>query len=339
MAQIKLSDTEIKDIAMLADLPYAWGKLKNSTVVISGGTGFIGSYLIAVLQMRNKKYNDNISIVSLSRGGGEDCENVKYMSCDVTQSIAIKEPVDYVLHLASNTHPQQYAKEPVETITTNILGCCNLIELAREKKAKRFLLTSSVEIYGNGSDTPMQEDYCGYINCNTVRAGYNEAKRVSESLCQAYIAQFGMDCVIARLARVFGPDRKNDSKAIAQFMQNAVRGENIVLKSKGNQRFSYCYVIDAVSGILKVLLDGESGEAYNISEDDEGLTLGDYANYIAALGKVKVVFDLTNRQTGASTAEYALISSIKIKNLEWQPMFTVKDGLYRTHKILTGKWV
>ena len=318
---------------MIADLQYGWNKLKNSTVLISGGTGFIGTYLIAAIKMRNKKYGDNISIISLSRGGGEDGENVKYFQCDVTQSINIKEPIDYVLHLASNTHPEQYAKEPIETIATNILGSRNLLELAREKKAKRFLLASSVEIYGNGSNTPMREDYCGYINCNTVRAGYNEAKRVSESLCQAYISQYGLDCVIARLARVFGPDRKNDSKAIAQFMQKAVSGENIVLKSKGLQRFSYCYVIDAVSGILKVLLDGESGAAYNIAEDDEGLTLGDYAKYIAELARVKVVFDLAE-QKGASIAEWALLDCEKLKDLGWLPNYTISNGILMTFQEL-----
>lgn len=339
MAQIEFTQKEIADISRLASLPYEWKKLKNSTVLISGGTGFLGSLLIAVLEERNRAFNDGIKIVSLSRRGGKSEGNVKYVAADVTECIAI-ENADYVVHLASNTHPAQYSSDPVGTVTTNIIGCRNLLDFAVKVKAKRFLLASSVEIYGNCKDAPVDESYCGYIDCNTTRAGYNEAKRVSESLCQAYKAQYGVDCVIARFSRVFGADRKADTKAIAQFLDKAVNKEDIVLKSEGKQRFSYCYCFDAVSGLLKVLLDGKSGEAYNISADDDGLTLGGYAQYIAALAGKKVVFDLENAQVGASVASYALLDCKKLKSLGWSPVYSVKDGLRATFDIkneLKGK--
>lgn len=328
---------EKSDISALAGLPLSWDKLKNSTVLISGGSGFIGSNLIAVLEERNRVYGDNIKVISLSRRSHEGRPNVAYLSADITLPIEVGGQIDFIVHLASNTHPKQYATDPVGTITTNVIGCNNLLELAQRKNVKRFLLASSVEIYGNGTDEPMTEDYCGYINCNTARSGYNEAKRVSESLCQSYISQYGSDCVIARLARVFGASRNNDTKAIAQFMGKAVGGENIVLKSKGAQRFSYCYVADAVGGLLKVLLDGVKGEAYNISADDEGLTLGDYAKYIASLAGKEVVFDLDNVQQGASAAAYALLDCAKLKSLGWKPLYTVRRGLERTYEILSSE--
>ena len=157
----------------------------------------------------------------------------------------------------SRTHPKQYAEDPVGTIMTNICGCDNLLKLAVEKKA-RFLLASSVEIYGQGSEIPMNEKYCGYIDCNLARSGYNEAKRTCEALTQSYRSAFGVDAVIARFARVFGADKKRDTKAMSQFMDKAVLGQDIVLKSKGQQRYSYCYIADAVSGLFKVLLDGQN---------------------------------------------------------------------------------
>lgn len=116
-----------------------------------------------------------------------------------------------IIHLASNTHPKQYAEDPIGTIMTNIYGCDNLLKLAVEKKA-RFLLASSVEIYGQGTAIPMNEEYCGYIDCNLARSGYNEAKRTCEALTQSYRSVFGVNAVIARFARVFGADKKHDTK-------------------------------------------------------------------------------------------------------------------------------
>lgn len=327
-----LTELEKQDIKRIVSLPFAWNQLRNTTVLVSGGSGFIGSWLIAVLEARNKYFDDKIKIFSLSRHKHENSEWVKHIVCDVSKPIEFDKTVDYVIHLASNTHPIQYAADPVGTIITNVFGCNNLLLLAKEKKAKRFLLASSVEIYGNGTAEPMSESYCGYIDCNTSRAGYNESKRVSESLCQAFCEQFGVNCVIARLARVFGADNKQDTKAIAQFMRKAICDEDIVLKSNGNQRFSFCYIADAISGLLKLLLDGKSGEAYNISDDDECKKLCDYAKLIADLAKRKVVYAIEN-DDGASKADYALLDCTKLKALDWRPLYTVSKGLCRTFEI------
>ncbi|MDE6075132.1 MAG: NAD-dependent epimerase/dehydratase family protein, partial [Clostridia bacterium] len=183
-----------------------------------------------------------------------------------------------------------------------------------------------------GSVNAMDETYCGYIDCNTSRAGYNEAKRVSESLCQSYMQQHGVDVVIGRLARIFGADRKSDTKAIAQFMRKAVDGEDIVLKSKGNQMFSFCYVADAISGLLKVLLEGQTGEVYNISADNEAKTLGEYAKLIAGFAGKNIIYDLQNDK-GASKADYALLDCNKLKLIGWNPLYSVSEGLERTFNI------
>lgn len=318
-------------IAVIADLPYNWDKLKGKRLLVSGGTGFIGSFLIDVIRYRNAYYHDGIRVVSLSRGGGASDDTVQYLKSDITQPIAYDDDVDFVLHLASNTHPKQYAEDPVGTIITNIMGCDHLLKIAAEKKA-RFLLASSVEIYGQGIDAPVNEQYSGYIDCNQARAGYNEAKRTCEALCQSYRSQYGVDAVIVRLARIFGADKKQDTKAMSQFMQCALQGEDIVLKSQGNQRFSYCYVADAVSGILKVLMDGNDGEAYNISGLDEGMTLRNYAEYIASLANKNVIMQIEENQS-ASKASYALMDIGKITGLGWVPLYSVKDGLKLTFQI------
>lgn len=323
-----------EDIISVATLNYDWNKLKNKTVLISGGTGFIGQFLIEVIKYRNENFADNIKIISLSRHPLASTQDIIYLKQDVTERIDIDGEIHFILHLASNTHPKQYAAYPVDTIITNVSGCHNLLELAVKKNVTRFLLASSVEIYGSGLNKPITEADCGYIDCNTARAGYNEGKRVSESLCQSFKAQYGVDCVIARLSRVFGADKKQDTKAIAQFFGKAVNGEDIVLKSKGLQRFSYCYVADAVSGILKVLLDGQSGQAYNISEEDEGKNLKDYASLIAEFAGKKVVFDYNADNAGASVADFAVLNCDKLKSLGWEPLYQPSEAMERTFRIL-----
>ena len=326
-----MNKLEIEDTSKIANLPYDWEKLRNKTIMISGGTGFIGSFIIDVIRYRNQYYNMNTKVISVSRNGGVSNETVAYLKKDICLPINYEDNIDFIVHLASNTHPQQYGSDPVGTILTNVYGCNNLLNLARNKKA-RFLLASSVEIYGQGTDIPMDESYSGYINCNTARSGYNEAKRISESLCQSYKEQYDVDVVIARLSRVFGADKKRDTKAMAQFMDKAILGEDIVIKSKGNQRFSYCYVADAASGILKILLEGRNGEVYNVSDDDDGMTLGGYAEYIASLAGKRVIFDIEECKS-VSSASYAILDTSKIKELGWYPRYTVKEGLRRTYLI------
>lgn len=325
---MNLKEEEIKSIV---GLPYNWERIKDKTILVSGGTGFIGTSLIEVIKYRNQKYGENTKVVSLSRRGGTSSEYLEYIRADVKQPVQYDGKVDYIIHLASNTHPKQYAVDPIGTIMTNICGCENLLKLAAEKKA-RFILASSVEIYGQGTIVPMDEKYCGYIDCNLARSGYNEAKRTCEALTQSYRSAFGVDAVIARFARVFGADKKHDTKAMSQFMDKAVHGENIILKSKGQQRYSYCYIADAVSGLIKLLLDGQDGQAYNISDDDEGLTLGEYAEYIASLANLQVRYEIENNES-VSKATYALLDTKKIKNIGWKPQYSVKDGLKRTYTI------
>lgn len=252
--------------------------------------------------------------------------------CDISH-------IDYVLHLASNTHPVAYSTDPIGTILTNILGTRNLLDIAVEKTAVRFAFASSNEIYGeNRGDVELfSEDYCGYINSNTLRAGYPESKRCGEALCQAYFKQYGLDFVIPRLTRSYGPTLlQSDTKALSQFLHKGLVAEDIVLKSAGTQYFSYTYVADAVSGLLTVMLLGECGEAYNISDINSDIMLKDLAKVIADYAKKEVVFELPNEieSAGFSKATKARLDSKKLRKLGWKAKYTIKDGIERTMDIL-----
>ena len=329
--------------------------LKNKSILITGATGMICSFLVDVLMYRNSKYNDNIKIYIISRTkekvlkrfnhyeieeySKNNKSNLIYIIQNICKPLEVDIPFDYIIHGASNTHPVSYSKDPVGTITTNVLGFYNLLEYSISHTPNRIFLMSTVEIYGeNKKDVEeFDENYLGYINCNTVRAGYPESKRVCESLAQAYISKYNMDIVIGRFPRTYGPTMQlEDSKASAQFIKNALNNEDIVLKSEGNQYYSYCYTFDAVSALLKILLDGISGEAYNIADKKSNITLKEFANILANFNNKEVVFELPNdiEKKGFSNATKAIMNADKLKKLGWTMQYDIKNGLIRTLEIM-----
>ena len=339
----------MEDVRYVADLDLPWEKLKNRRVMLSGASGMIGSFLTDVLMQRNCK-GDNITVYALGRSEERvrkrfpeylDDEHFIFTAYDVRNPFEGKDPetADYVLHLASNTHPLLYSTDPIGTVATNIIGLQNLLEFAVKRETKRFAFASSNEIYGeNRGDVEFfDEKYCGYIDCNTLRAGYPESKRCGEALCQAYKSQMGLDVVIPRFTRSYGPTmRRDDTKAVSQFIRKAVDDEDIVLKSAGTQKYSYTYTGDAVSGLLTVLLGGESGEAYNIADEASDIMLRDLASIIAEAVGRKVVFELPDaiEAAGYSTATKARLDGSRLKALGWHPRYDIKKGMERTIRIL-----
>ena len=342
--------TYCEDVKSVSGMNIPWEKLKNKSILISGATGLIGSFFIDVIMNKNNTDNLNCSIYALGRNEDKARERFANFFDDsrfVFVPHDVKYPlkqdnidnIDFVLHLASNTHPLLYATDPIGTILTNMEGVHNLLEFAVKHNCKRFVLASSNEIYGeNRGDVELfDEDYCGYINSNTLRAAYPESKRCGEALCQAYKEQEKIDVVIARLTRTYGPSMlMSDTKAISQFIKNTLDDKDVVLKSEGTQYYSYTYVADAVSGFLWVLLVGENGEAYNIADESGDIMLKDLAKIIAETNDKRVIFELPNEdeKKGFSRATKARLDGKKLKKLGWEPMYDIKSGVDRTIKIL-----
>lgn len=336
-------------LSEVGELPLPWEKLKNSTIAMSGATGMVGRFLIDVIMYRNRVHNQNCVVYSLGRTERKakqcfseywDHPLFHFLQWDFRDIPAFHDTatIDYIFHLASTTHPKAYATEPIDTIMVNIIGLHHLLEAACFHATKRFVFTSSCEIYGNALDDTMDftEDSCGYINCNTLRAGYPESKRAGEALCQAYLHEYGLDIVIPRLSRLFGPTmHSSDTKAISQFIQKGIEKEDIVLKSKGTQVYSYTYIADAVSGILTCLFSGKCGSAYNIAANS--IAMKDLAHTIAEYVGKKVVFELPDKveQTGYSQATRSVLNTELLQQLGWKPQCDLKSGLAETIEILS----
>ncbi|MFD2306499.1 NAD-dependent epimerase/dehydratase family protein [Enterococcus termitis] len=340
-----------KDIEKVIQEQLAWEKLRNKSFLIIGASGMIGTFLIDCLMALNETQNLDISVYAMGRNQGKlESRFVNYLNDsnfhitagDILKPLSSEIDYDFIIHGASNTHPNAYVSDPINTIMTNIKGTEQVLEYAAKHSVERVLFLSTVEIYGEnrGDVEKFDEQYCGYIDSNTLRAGYPEGKRASEALCQAYIQQYGVDVVIPRLCRIFGPTMlEEDSKASSQFIRNAVNDEDIVLKSEGTQYYSYCYVADAAFALLFLLLEGKSGEAYNIANSQFDLTLKELAEKLAATVGKKVIYELPDQKeaAGYSKATQAILATDKIERLGWKPIYSLNEGLEQVIKIMKNK--
>lgn len=316
-------------------------QLKGKSFLITGATGMVGVMLIdALMQL------EDVTVFAVGRSKekvlnrlGEYMDNpcfhfIEHNVCDPFDS---KLKVDYIVPAASNTHPLAYSRFPIETILVNVKGAENALELASSCGAT-VIYPSTNEVYGNAiADEVFTEDSNGKLNLSNARSCYNESKRTAEALCQSYIAERGLSVKIARLCRIFGPTMlENDSKASSQFIKKAIAAEDIVLKSNGEQFYSYTYVADAVAGLLVVLLNGEIGVPYNVSSEKTNIHLKDFAQLCAESCGKRISYELPSEaeQKGFSIATQAVLSNERIKGIGFKPRYSMRDAINRTIQIL-----
>lgn len=322
-------------------------KLKYKTVLVTGVTGTIGSFIVDMLIQYNKQ-GAAIKIIAAGRNvdkikkiyeGLVSSEELQIVQYDLSKNIEFDIDVDYIIHAAGNAHPVAFNSDPVGTIIGNINSTYNLLEYGKCHKASRFCYISSGEIYGQGdlSLDSYDENYAGYLDNCMPRSCYPISKRAVENLCASYYKQYGMETIIVRPCHTYGPRiTDTDSRANVQFMKCVLQDKDIVLTSPGLQLRSYCYIADCAAAILTCMLNGKAGEAYNSANKESRVTIAEFAKVIADLSGKKVVFsvpdetDLSNRTPIAKQ----VLSSDKLEKLGWKGNYSVELGVKHTLDIL-----
>lgn len=325
------------------DLP--WEKLSGTNILITGATGLIGSTLIEVLMSNpHRDYCVYASGRNLERarkrfGNYFTSDSFHFVEYDVVLPLQSDIYFDYIIHAASNASPNAFSKNPVEIVKANIYGVSNLIEYGIRHGMKRFLYVSSGEIYGEGDGRVISEEYSGYVDCLNPRSCYPSSKRTAETLCASYVSEYGADIVVARPCHIYGPNfTETDNRVYAQFIRNILRGENIVMKSTGEQIRSWCYVVDCVSALMYVLLKGLPGEAYNIADPNSVLTIKQLAEMVATIGDTKVVMETPSEveKKGYNPVTKSVFSVNKLKALGWKVSGDMKGKMRKTIEQLHG---
>lgn len=330
-----------EDILLIFKENLPWEKLSGTNILVTGATGLIGGCMVEALMMNPRR---DYQVYASGRNEERAKARFKgyaynpafhFVEYDVMQPLQSDVHFDYIIHAASNASPNFFAQKPVEVIKSNIDGVAHLMEYGLSHGMKRFLYVSSGEVYGEGNGRVFTEDYSGYVNPTSPRSCYPSSKRAAETLCVSYAAEYGADVVIARPCHTYGPHfTEQDNRVYAQFIRNVLRGEDIVMKSTGEQFRSWCYVVDCVSALLYILLKGTNGEAYNIADANSNISIRELAETIAAIGGRKVVIDLpnTDEKRGFNPVTKSVFSTEKLELLGWHAINHTKKGLEKTIK-------
>jgi len=301
-------------------------------VLITGGAGFLGSHLCDrfiqegyhVIAMDNLITGDLRNIEHLFK-----LEDFEFYHYDITKFVHVPGELDYILHFASPASPIDYLKIPIQTLKVGSLGTHNLLGLARDKKA-RIIIASTSEVYGDPTVHPQTEEYYGNVNTVGPRGVYDEAKRFQEAITMAYHTFHQLETRIVRIFNTYGPRmRLNDGRVLPAFIGQALRGEDLTVFGDGSQTRSFCYVDDLVEGIYRLLLS-DYAQPMNIGNPNE-ITIGDFAEEIVKLTgtKQKVIYkdlpkdDPKQRQPDITKAKQIL---------GWEPKVSREEGLKITYE-------
>lgn len=348
-----MSTFETKDHILQEDLNYIANsfpdidKLKSSSVLITGATGLVGSYTVKALAAINRIHNANMKILALVRSlekakavFGELLQrgDVSLIVGDILKMPKLDDKIDYIIHCASVTNSKEMVTKPVETICVAVDGTRNILELAKEKSVKSVVYISSMEVYGSpDSSLPcISENNYGYVDVLNIRSCYPEGKRMCECLCASYAHEYNLPVKTARLAQTFGAGvSKNETRVFAQFARSFINEENIVLHTKGESTGNYCYTRDSVLGILYILIRGENGTAYNVTNENTNMTIAQMAQMIAKKsGKISVVFDIPEDalKFGYAPPVKMKLSSERLRSLGWNSDINLSEMYERMIK-------
>lgn len=322
-------------------------KLSGKTVLITGASGLIGSYLTETIAYLNssKKFSKYCTVIGLQKskitknhrlGYLLNRKDVRFISHNAEIPYSPKSKIDYIVHSAGMSAPASFTKDPLGTIDVNILGIRWILEYARVKKVKSVLYMSSGEIYGNPTkeNIPTPESYNGNVSTLDPRACYTSSKRLSETLCRIYFEKFGIPVKIARPFIVYGPGLGiEDKRVMADFIRSGFKGSPIEMMNEGKDTRSYCYIEDATVAFFKILLSDKNGEVFNVASDLEEVSIRDLAEFVHKICQIREPVRIKKSDVkfikDAPGRVFPDISKLK-KTFDFKPRVHIGEGLKRT---------
>lgn len=329
----------LDDVKKVASANLPWEKLRNKNILVTGATGLIGSAIIDILMVHEKR---DYNVYALGRNrerahklffAYSKIPSFHFISHDITEPLSTETDFHYIIHAASGANPVEYSTDPIGVIRANINGVDNLLSYGLNHCLEKFVFVSSGDIYGEGDGRVFTEDYSGYVNPLNVRSCYTSSKRAAETLCVAYGYQHGIDISIARPSHTYGPHfTEKDTRVYAQFIRNILRDEDVLMKSLGEQYRSWCYVVDCALGIIFVMLKGANKEVYNVADEDSNITIRQLAEMIAEIGGKKVIVDLPTEMELRffNPVSKSCFDTSKLRALGWSPVFSMKKSIINT---------
>lgn len=336
----KILQNDFDEIAE-SNVPFA--ELDGKTVFVTGATGLIGSQFIKSIACYNRKKGTEIKVAAFVRSAEKaekvfgQIPNIDFVVGNINDKIEYDGDVDYIIHGASATSSKYFVEHPVETIKTAIDGTTSILEFAKEKKVEGFVYLSSLEVYGTpnaDADTIKENDY-GYIDQLSVRSSYSEGKRMVECLCCSYASEYGVPVKIARLSQTFGAGVEyNDGRVFAEFARCAIEKKDIVLHTQGNTVRTYCYTTDAVSAIAYILLKGETGQAYNVTNMSTACSIKEMAQLVCDIFKdsnISVKIDIPENVAsfGYNPEMVIRLDTAKLESLGWKASVSIDEMFKR----------
>ncbi len=328
-----------------------WENVDGKTILVTGATGLIGYNLVNALLyygLQNRKPPKVIALVhhiekakKLFQEQIIACgSNLKIIASDICEALNIPESIHYIIHAASQTDSKFFVTNPVETLQTSIIGTKNILELARKNFPKSVVYLSSMEVYGYPQrGKKVSETDIGNFQPTEARNSYPLGKQISECMCCAYAQEYGIQTKIIRLTQTMGPGVDYaDNRAFMEFVRCVIEKKDIILKTKGETERSYLYTADAVAAILIVMLKGESGQIYNVANENTYCSIMDMARLMARVQNLSVEVYLDNiEKYGYAKTLYMNLDTTKVQKLGWHPQIGLSTMIERLITVVKDK--
>ncbi|MGL5057441.1 MAG: NAD-dependent epimerase/dehydratase family protein [Fusobacteriaceae bacterium] len=335
-----------EDLEIIFNQNLDWTRFENKNILITGANGILASYMVMTLLYLNKTINNKCKIYALVRNVEKaknkfkdylNDENLIFIEQDVCDPIQISENIHFVIHAASQASPKYYLTDPVGTLNANIIGTNNILKFSKEKKVESVLFFSTSEVYGeilNDTNSIKETDY-GYIDCLKIRSCYSESKRMGETMCVSWLKQYNVPSKIVRIFHTYGPGIElNDGRVFSDFIKNIINNENIQMKSDGKAMRAFCYITDATLGFFKILLDGKSGEAYNLGNPNQEVSIYELAKRLIKIYPEKNLKVLKISQDNLNYSKSLVQKNTpcidKLISLGWSTNISIEEGFKRT---------